>query len=160
MTETLLRIKNLKTWLGNEQAPARAVDGIDLEINKGETFALLGESGCGKSMTALSIMRLLPPAGQIVEGSIHLGETSLLDLPENMMRKERGGRMGMIFQEPTTSLNPVLTVGAQIVEAVRIHDSSQDLTPQRRVIELLKAVGIPDPEQRFQEYPHQLSRNY
>ncbi len=157
MSDTLLRIKNLKTWLGRGAAPVRAIDGIDLEIKKGETFALLGESGCGKSMTALSIMRLLPPIGRIVDGSIHLGETSLLDLPENRMRNERGGRMGMIFQEPMTSLNPVLTVGAQIAEAVRIHDASQQQDVETRVVELLKAVGIPDPEQRFGEYPHQLS---
>ncbi|MFC1602906.1 dipeptide ABC transporter ATP-binding protein [Pseudomonadota bacterium] len=157
MSDALLRIKNLKTWLGNGSSPVRAIDGIDLEIKKGETFVLLGESGCGKSMTALSIMRLLPPVGQIVEGSIHLGETNLLDLPENMMRRERGGRMGMIFQEPMTSLNPVLTVGAQIAEAVRIHDASQEQSLKQRVVELLTAVGIPDPEQRFDEYPHQLS---
>jgi len=157
MSDALLRIKNLKTWLGNGATPARAVDGIDLEIKKGETFVLLGESGCGKSMTALSIMRLLPPVGQIVDGSIHLGETNLLELPENLMRRERGGRMGMIFQEPMTSLNPVLTVGDQIAEAVRIHDASQEQSLKQRVVELLKAVGIPDPEQRFGEYPHQLS---
>jgi len=157
MSDALLRIKNLKTWLGNGTAPARAVDGIDLEIKKEETFVLLGESGCGKSMTALSIMRLLPPVGQIVDGSIHLGETNLLELPENLMRRERGGRMGMIFQEPMTSLNPVLTVGDQIAEAVRIHDTSQEQSLKQRVVELLKAVGIPDPEQRFGEYPHQLS---
>ncbi len=157
MSDTVLRIKNLKTWLGTGSAPVRAIDGIDLEIKKGETFALLGESGCGKSMTALSIMRLLPPVGRIVAGSIHLGETSLLDLPENRMRSERGGRMGMIFQEPMTSLNPVLTVGAQIAEAVRLHDAGLQQGIEARVVELLKAVGIPDPEQRFGEYPHQLS---
>ncbi|VAX08935.1 ABC transporter, ATP-binding protein (cluster 5, nickel/peptides/opines) / ABC transporter, ATP-binding protein (cluster 5, nickel/peptides/opines) [hydrothermal vent metagenome] len=157
MTDTLLHIKNLQTWLGNEQAPVRAVDGVDLEICKSETFALLGESGCGKSMTALSIMRLLPQAGRIVGGSIRLGETSLLDLPEHEMRNERGGRMGMIFQEPMTSLNPVLTTGTQIAEAVRIHDFSYKQDVQARVVELLTAVGISDPEQRSQEYPHQLS---
>jgi len=157
MSDALLRIKNLKTWLGTEASPVRAIDGIDLEIKKGETFVLLGESGCGKSMTALSIMRLLPPVGRIVDGSIHLGETSLLDLPENMMRRERGGRMGMIFQEPMTSLNPVLTVGAQIAEAVCIHDTRQGQSAKERGVELLKAVGIPDPEQRYGEYPHQLS---
>ncbi len=157
MSDALLRIKNLKTWLGSGSSPVRAIDGIDLEIKKGETFVLLGESGCGKSMTALSIMRLLPPVGRIVDGSIHLGETSLLDLPESMMRRERGGRMGMIFQEPMTSLNPVLTVGAQIAEAVCIHDARQGQSAKERAVELLKAVGIPDPEQRFGEYPHQLS---
>ncbi len=157
MSDVLLRIKNLKTWLGTGASPVRAIDGIDLEIKKGETFALLGESGCGKSMTALSIMRLLPPVARIVDGSIDLGETSLLDLPENRMRNERGGRMGMIFQEPMTSLNPVLTVGTQIAEAVCIHDADPQQDIKARVVELLKAVGISDPEQRFSEYPHQLS---
>ena len=157
MTDALLKIENLKTWLGDAQSPVRAVDGIDLEIHEGETFALLGESGCGKSMTALSIMRLLPPAGRIVDGRVLLDGTNLLELPEIAMRKERGGRMGMIFQEPMTSLNPVMTVGEQIAEAVRIHDPQHAASPNGRVVELLKSVGIPDPEQRRSEYPHQLS---
>ncbi len=157
MTDVLLKIENLKTWLGNGSAPVRAVDGIDLEVRKGETFALLGESGCGKSMTALSIMRLLPTAGRVVDGHINMGGVSLLELSEQAMRRERGGRVGMIFQEPMTSLNPVLTVGAQIAEAVQIHDPAHRSDPQRRVVELLKAVGIPDPERRSREYPHQLS---
>jgi peptide/nickel transport system ATP-binding protein len=157
MPEVLLKIENLKTWLGDEESPARAVDGIDLEIRKGETFALLGESGCGKSMTALSIMRLLPPAGRIREGRVLLDGTNLLELPEIAMRKERGGRMGMIFQEPMTSLNPVMTVGDQIAEAVRIHDPEHAANPNPRVVELLDSVGIPDPERRRLEYPHQLS---
>jgi peptide/nickel transport system ATP-binding protein len=157
MSKSLLHIENLKTWLGDEQSPVRAVDGIDLEIREGETFALLGESGCGKSMTALSLMRLLPPAGRIHEGRVVLGDTDLLALSEIAMRKERGGRMGMIFQEPMTSLNPVMTVGEQIAEAVRIHDPQHAANPNPRVVELLKAVGIPDPEQRRTEYPHQLS---
>jgi peptide/nickel transport system ATP-binding protein len=157
MSEILLQVKGLKTWLGEDEDPARAVDGVDLEIRKGETFALLGESGCGKSMTALSIMRLLPPAGRIVDGTVRLGETSLLALPEKEMRNERGGRMGMIFQEPMTSLNPVLTIGSQIAESVRIHDPHSRNNIQGRVIELLQSVGIPDPARRVGEYPHQLS---
>jgi peptide/nickel transport system ATP-binding protein len=157
MEETLLRIEGLKTWLGEGDRPVRAVDGVDLEIHRGETFALLGESGCGKSMMALSVMRLLPPSGRIVAGHIHLGGISLLDLSENAMRSERGGRMGMIFQEPMTSLNPVLQVGVQIAEAVRIHDPASQGDIQGRVVELLDAVGIPDPAQRAREYPHQLS---
>ncbi|MES9885753.1 MAG: oligopeptide/dipeptide ABC transporter ATP-binding protein, partial [Candidatus Sedimenticola sp. 6PFRAG1] len=155
--ETLLRLEGLTTLLGSSERPVRAVDGIDLEIRKGETFALLGESGCGKSMTALSIMRLLPPAGRIAGGNVWLGDTSLLDLPENAMRSERGGRMGMIFQEPMTSLNPVLPVGQQIAEAVKIHDPEHRNRVDQRVVELLRSVGIPDPEQRAKEYPHQLS---
>jgi peptide/nickel transport system ATP-binding protein len=133
------------------------VDRIDLEIRRGETFALLGESGCGKSMTALSLMRLLPPSGRIAEGSVQLGDTDLLQLPESAMRKVRGGRMGMIFQEPQTSLNPVLTVGRQIAEAVRVHEQRSRNQVPERVVALLRAVGIPDPDQRVSEYPHQLS---
>ncbi len=157
MSDVLLQVEGLKTWLGEGENPVRAVDGVDLEIRKGETFALLGESGCGKSMTALSMMRLLPPAGRIQAGSVRLGGTDLLTLPENAMRQERGGRMGMIFQEPMTSLNPVLTIGAQIAESVRIHDPGSRDNVNGRVLELLKAVGIPDPERRLKEYPHQLS---
>ncbi|MCW8882232.1 MAG: ATP-binding cassette domain-containing protein, partial [Sedimenticola sp.] len=122
MSDILLKVENLETWLGDGDRPVRAVDGVDLTIRKGETFALLGESGCGKSMTALSIMRLLPPAGRIKGGQVLLGDISLLDLPEYAMREERGGRMAMIFQEPMTSLNPVLTIGQQIGEAVRIRE--------------------------------------
>ncbi len=157
MSDVLLQVEGLKTWLGEGENPVRAVDGVDLEIRRGETFALLGESGCGKSMTALSIMRLLPPAGRIQGGVVRLGGTDLLTLPEHAMRQERGGRMGMIFQEPMTSLNPVLTIGAQIAESVRIHDPGSRDNVNGRVLELLKAVGIPDPERRLKEYPHQLS---
>lgn len=156
MSDVLLKVENLTTCLGSENRPVRVVDGVDLEIRKGETFALLGESGCGKSMTALSLMRLLPLSGRIVEGNVRLDDTELLDLPENAMRTIRGGRMGMIFQEPQTSLNSVMTVGKQIAEAVRLHDkNAADF--QARVVELLQAVGIPDPERRAGEYPHQLS---
>ncbi|PLX59843.1 ABC transporter ATP-binding protein [Sedimenticola selenatireducens] len=157
MSDTLLQVENLQTWLGDGERPVRAVDGVDLEIRKGETFALLGESGCGKSMTALSIMRLLPPAGRIVGGNVTLGRTALLELPEYAMREERGGRMAMIFQEPMTSLNPVLTIGRQIGEAVKIRDGADSRAVAQRVVELLRSVGIPDPERRINEYPHQLS---
>jgi peptide/nickel transport system ATP-binding protein len=155
--EPLLRVRGLTTWLGNPERPVRAVDGIDLDIRAGETFALLGESGCGKSMTALSIMRLLPPNGRIIGGDVLLEGQALLDLSETAMRRERGGRAAMIFQEPMTSLNPVMTVGAQIAEAVRLHDPSARPALERRVVELLEAVGIPDPQRRRREYPHQLS---
>jgi peptide/nickel transport system ATP-binding protein len=157
MSELLLQIKGLKTWLGGRDNPVKAVDGVDLEIRKGETFALLGESGCGKSMTALSMMRLLPTSGRILDGSVRLGDTEILDLPEAAMRSERGGRMGMIFQEPMTSLNPVLTIGDQISESVKVHDPAARADLDGRVLLLLKAVGIPDPERRMREYPHQLS---
>ncbi|MCW8889253.1 MAG: ABC transporter ATP-binding protein [Sedimenticola sp.] len=157
MSDILLKVEKLETWLGDGDRPVRAVDGVDLTIRKGETFALLGESGCGKSMTALSIMRLLPPVGRIKGGQVLLGKTSLLDLPEYAMREERGGRMAMIFQEPMTSLNPVLTIGQQIGEAVRIREGADKKTRDQRIIELLNSVGIPDPARRVHEYPHQLS---
>lgn len=157
MTNPLLWVSALTTLLGSEDRPVRVVDGVDLEIRRGETFALLGESGCGKSMMALSLMRLLPPSGRITEGSVRLGDTELLELPERAMRGVRGGRMGMIFQEPQTSLNPVLTVGRQIAEAVRLHENRSHDRISRRVSELLRAVGIPDPARRSGEYPHQLS---
>jgi peptide/nickel transport system ATP-binding protein len=157
MTETLLQVEGLTTQLGGAMSPACVVDGLSLSLQAGETLALLGESGCGKSMTALSLMRLLPPAGRITAGSVRLGATDLLRLTEAEMRRVRGGRMAMIFQEPQTSLNPVLTVGAQIAEAVRLHQGRLRHQVPSRVVELLHAVGIPDPEQRVAEYPHQLS---
>ena len=157
MSDMLLRIEDLKTQLGEGENPVRAVDGVDLQVRRGETFALLGESGCGKSMTALSLMRLLPPAGRIVGGRITLGDTNLLALPENAMRSERGGRMGMIFQEPMTSLNPVISIGEQIAESVRLHDPDSRGGVNARVVDLLTDVGIPDPQRRLKEYPHQLS---
>lgn len=157
MSKPILQIENLKTWLGSKENPVKAVDGVDLDIKKGETFALLGESGCGKSMTALSMMRLLPASGRIVDGSIQLGDIDILSLPEVAMRGERGGRMGMIFQEPMTSLNPVLTIGDQIAESVKVHDLEARSDINGRVLELLNAVGIPDPQRRMGEYPHQLS---
>ncbi len=157
MTDTLLNITNLSTHLGSGDRPIRVLDGLDLNIRRGETFALLGESGCGKSMTALSLMRLLPPSGRVVGGSVMLGDTDLLQLPENAMRQVRGGRMAMIFQEPQTSLNPVLTIGRQIAEAVRVHHGRARDQVSARVLELLREVGIPDPERRVAEYPHQLS---
>ncbi len=161
MSDTLLEVRGLTTEIGGGESggrsPVRAVDGLDLCIRRGETFALLGESGCGKSMTALTLMRLLPPAGWITGGAVHLGGTDLLRLTEAQMRRVRGGRMAMIFQEPQTSLNPVLTVGDQIAEAVRVHEGRPRSSVRARVLELLDAVGIPDPARRTGEYPHQLS---
>ncbi len=151
MTAPALVVRDLSVSVGG----SRVVDGVDLEVAAGETFALLGESGCGKSMTALALMRLLPPGGRVRSGSVRLDGEELLDLPEYAMRGVRGGRLGMIFQEPQTSLNPVLRVGDQIAEAARLHDPAAD--PRRRAVELLAAVGIPDPERRVREFPHQLS---
>ncbi|RLJ21250.1 ABC transporter ATP-binding protein [bacterium endosymbiont of Escarpia laminata] len=157
MKNHLLAIENLHTRLGNKQNPVRVVDGLNLTIRKGETLALLGESGCGKSMTALSMMRLLPPSGRISGGHVKLDGLDLLTLSEQEMRRVRGGRMGMIFQEPMTSLNPVLRIGDQIAEAVRLHDKLSSAAVIERVVELLDSVGIPDPPRRTREYPHQLS---
>jgi peptide/nickel transport system ATP-binding protein len=153
----LLRVRGLRVHIGAGEGAVRAVDGVDFDILPGETFALLGESGCGKSMTGLSLMRLLPPGARVLGGEVVLDGTDLLALPEERMRRERGGRIGMIFQEPMTSLNPVMTVGDQIAEAVRLHDPGHRRDPRPRVVALLRAVGIPDPERRHGEYPHQLS---
>jgi peptide/nickel transport system ATP-binding protein len=156
-SDVLLEVEGLTTLLGDPARPARVVDGVDLSVRKGETFVLLGESGCGKSMTALSLMRLLPPSGRITAGAVRLAGTDLLSLTEGEMRRVRGGRMAMIFQEPQTSLNPVMSVGDQIAEAIRVHEGgSRDQVPAR-ILELLRAVGIPDPARRVDEYPHQLS---
>lgn len=158
MNDVLLQVNDLKTWFEGSSGTARAVDGVSFEIRRGETFALLGESGCGKSMTALSLMRLVPePAGRIVAGSVLLDGVDLLTLPEHQMRNIRGGRVGMIFQEPMTSLNPVMRVGRQIQESVECHLGLRNRAAKARVLELLDAVGIPDPQQRYDEYPHQLS---
>ncbi|MCB1790393.1 MAG: ABC transporter ATP-binding protein [Gammaproteobacteria bacterium] len=153
----LLDVVNLATHIGGEERPVRAVDGVSFQIRRGETFVLLGESGCGKSMIALSIMRLLPHAGRIVGGDVRIDGRSLRTLSEAEMRSERGGRVGMIFQEPMTSLNPVMTVGEQVAEAVRLHDPDRRNQVTERVVELFREVGIPDPERRVNEYPHQLS---
>jgi len=154
----LLQVKGLKTWFETSDQTVRAVDGVDFTIQKGETFALLGESGCGKSMTSLSIMRLVPePAGHIVAGSVMLHDQDLMQLTELKMRNVRGKRIAMIFQEPMTSLNPVLTIGRQIRETISRHSRFGDFSAKKRSLELLEAVGIPDPKRRYHEYPHQLS---
>jgi len=156
---TILKVDGLTTHLGNPAMPVRAVDDVSFELHRGKTLALLGESGCGKSMTALSMMRLLPAGGIIAAGDVMIDEQSVLELTESQMRGIRGGKIGMIFQEPMTSLNPVMTIGQQIIESIRLHDAdvkgSKPL--QQRAIELLDDVGIPDPQRRFAEYPHQLS---
>ncbi|MDH5537269.1 MAG: ABC transporter ATP-binding protein, partial [Betaproteobacteria bacterium] len=157
MTRPLLRIESLRTWIDTGSAVVHAVDGISLEIAHGETTALLGESGCGKSVTALSIMRLLPDAGRVVDGTVELDGENLLTLPETRMREVRGARIAMIFQEPMLSLNPVMTCGAQIAETLRCHTTLAGAALDARVLELLNAVGIPDPGRRRDEYPFQLS---
>ncbi len=153
----LLSVRNLRTWLDAGDAVVRAVDGVSFEVHRGETFALVGESGCGKSMTALSIMRLLPDAGGIVGGSVELDGRDLLQLPESAMREVRGRRIGMIFQEPALSLNPVMTAGAQIAETLRRHTDLAGAALEERVQKLIEAVQIPDAARRRDEYPFQLS---
>jgi peptide/nickel transport system ATP-binding protein len=158
MSQTLLRVEELRTWIDTAQGPARAVDGVSFTIERGQTFALLGESGCGKSITALSIVRLHPePAARIVSGRVLLDGRDLLALTESQMRDVRGKRIAMIFQEPQTSLNPVLTIGAQIAEAVPGASRLTGRELQRRVVGLLDSVGIADSGRRYGEYPHQLS---
>ncbi len=150
-----MKVENLSTVLDTAAGPLRAVDGISFELKKGECFALVGESGCGKSMTALSLMRLLPEVGRIAAGRVELDGVDLLGLPEAAMRAVRGRRVAMIFQEPSTALNPVLTVGRQIEEVIERH--TRERSPKEKAIQLLRAVGIPQPEQRYEQYPFQLS---
>jgi peptide/nickel transport system ATP-binding protein len=157
MTTPLLEVEGLRVHLGDPACPVRAVEGVDFTLQRGEIFVLLGESGCGKSMTALSLLRLLPPSGRFVAGSIRLDGQDLLQLPEHAMRAVRGRRIAMIFQEPQTALNPVMTVGAQIDEVLHCHRQLRGAMALRRAVELLDDVGIPDPERRYGEYPHQLS---
>lgn len=158
MSDVLLEVKNLKTWFDTRAGRANVVDNVSFSIRKGETFALLGESGCGKSMTALSIMQLLPSqAMHNIAGEVLLEGKDLLQLPEVAMRTVRGNRIAMIFQEPMTSLNPVLSVGVQIGEVLEKHQGLKGAAIKQRAIELLEAVGIPAPKQRINEYPHQLS---
>jgi peptide/nickel transport system ATP-binding protein len=157
MTQSLLSVRALTTYLGDARDPVRAVDGVSFDIRPGETFGLLGESGCGKSMTALSLLRLLPGGGRIVGGEVLFQGRDLLRLPEAAMREVRGSGIGMIFQEPMTSLNPVMSVGDQIAEALLRHTKSPGVGVRERVRELLEAVRIPDAARHVHEYPHQLS---
>jgi len=156
--EELLEVRNLKTYFYTDDGVVPAVDGVEIRISKGETLGLVGESACGKSVTALSIMRLIPtPPGKIINGEAIFKGTDLLKLPEKDMRKIRGSRISMIFQEPMTSLNPVYTIGDQIMEVILLHQNLTKLDAFEKTIEMLKLVGIPDTEKRVKDYPHQLS---
>ena len=158
MAEPLLDVKGLKTHFFTDEGVVRAVDGVDLYIKPGETLGVVGESGCGKSVTALSVMRLIPqPPGRIVAGSIVYNGRNLLELTPSQMRKIRGKEIAMIFQEPMTSLNPVFTVGEQIAEAIRLHEGLGRRDAMDKTVEMLRVVHIPNPERRAREYPHQLS---
>ncbi len=155
---SLLEVSDLGTWFYTRQGIVKAVDGVDFEVAAGETLAIVGESGCGKSMTALSLMRLIPdPPGRIVSGSIKLDGRDLLKISEEEMRDVRGNEISMIFQEPMTSLNPVMTIGKQISEALILHRDMDRKQAMKRAIEMLDLVRIPEPTQRAKEYPHQLS---
>ncbi len=157
-SEHLLEISGLRTYFYVRRHVARAVDDVSLTLEAGETLGLVGESGCGKSVTAHSIIRLIPePPGKIVSGKIFLKDINLLELPESRMRSIRGNRISMIFQEPMTSLNPVYPVGDQVSEVIKIHEKLSRAQARERVIEAFRVVGIPVPEQRIREYPHQMS---
>jgi oligopeptide/dipeptide ABC transporter ATP-binding protein len=153
----LLEVKNLKTHFFTEDGVVHAVDGVDFVVYPGEILGLVGESGCGKSVTSLSVMRLISPPGRILEGEILLDGENLLDLSEDEILKVRGNRIAMIFQQPQTSLNPVFKVGDQIAEVLSIHQDFGREAGQKRAIELLKMVGIPEAERRAEAYPHELS---
>ncbi|MEN6483396.1 MAG: ABC transporter ATP-binding protein [Syntrophobacteraceae bacterium] len=158
MNELLLDIRGLKTYFHTYEGVSRAVDGVDLSVQRGETVSIVGESGCGKSATALSILRLVPnPPGRIVSGQILFQGQNLLDLDMAAMRKIRGDKISMIFQEPMTSLNPLFTVGFQISEALRLHRNLSKREALERAVEVLKIVGIPSPEKRVHDYPHHMS---
>ncbi|HJQ84834.1 MAG TPA: ABC transporter ATP-binding protein [Candidatus Binatia bacterium] len=153
----LLEVRELRTSFFLEAGEARAVDGVSFALDPGRVLGLVGESGCGKSMTALSLMRLVPPPGKIVGGVVRFEGRDLLRLAESEMRAIRGAGMAMIFQEPMTSLDPVFTIGSQIAEALRVHRPISRRDAWARAIELLGEVGIPDAERRARDYPHQLS---
>jgi len=154
----LIQVEGLKTYFFTEAGVIKAVDGLDLRIEKGETLGLVGESGCGKTVTALSILRLIPdPPGRIVGGRVLFDGRDLVRLEEEAMRQVRGAAISMIFQEPMTSLNPVFTVGDQITEAVRLHQGLPKREAWEKAVQMLHLVKIPDPERRAKEYPHQLS---
>ena len=153
----MLQIDELKVALDADSGLVRAIDGLSLAISRGQTFALVGESGCGKSMTALALMRLLPDSGRVTQGRIGVDDEELLGLPEWRMRAVRGGKVGMIFQEPGTSLNPVMRIGDQIVEAIETHTPLRAAAARAKAIDWLGKVGIPEPERRIDEYPFRLS---
>ena len=158
MTEPLLEVNNLQTYFHSSTGVVKAVDGTSFYIHEGETLGLVGESGCGKSVSALSVMRLIPnPPGRIEGGQVLFEGKDLLQISESDMRKVRGSRIGMIFQEPMTSLNPVLTIGRQLTETLELHLNMTKRQAMTRAGELLEMVGIADPEQRLHDHPHQLS---
>ena len=155
---TLLQVNGLKTHFFTFEGTVKAVDGVSYELEEGETLGLVGESGCGKSVSALSLMRLIPdPPGKIVEGEVIFNGEDILKIDMDEMRRIRGGSMSMVFQEPMTSLNPVLTVEKQLIETLQLHMGMGAVESKQAGVELLERVGIPDPERRIKQYPHQFS---
>ena len=158
MPNPVLEIKNLKTYFSTPLGVARAVDGINIKIEAGETYALVGESGCGKSVTALSAIQLIPqPAGYVADGEILLNGIDITKIPEREKRALRGNKVSMIFQEPMTSLNPVFTLGEQIIETIKLHQGKSAKEAKNAAIEMIEKVGLPEPEKLYNDYPHSLS---
>jgi len=155
--QPLLVVKNLKTYFFTEDGVVKAVDGVDFHVNPGEVLGLVGESGCGKSVTSLSIMRLIGIPGKIVDGEVYFEGKNLLKLPEAEMVHMRGNRMSMIFQQPQSSLNPVFKVGDQVAEVLQIHQGMRKEEAWQKAVELLRLVGIPDAEKKAHAYPHEMS---
>jgi peptide/nickel transport system ATP-binding protein len=153
----LLRVEGLKTYFFTDDGVVQAVDGVDFSVRRGETLGIVGESGSGKSVTSLSVLRLIGIPGRIVEGKVTFDGTDLRALTDEQMRQIRGDRISMIFQQPTTALNPVFRVGDQIVETLEIHQGLKGSEAERRCVELLSMVGLPDPTRRMRQYPHELS---
>jgi len=156
-TKPLLEVKGLKTYFYTEDGIVRAVDGVNFEVYPGEVLGIVGESGCGKSVTSLSIMRLISKPGRVDAGEILLDGENLLNLSEEEMTKVRGNRISMIFQQPQTALNPVFKVGDQLAEVLNVHQDLGKDAGWKRAVQLLKMVGVPDPERRVEAYPHELS---
>jgi oligopeptide/dipeptide ABC transporter ATP-binding protein len=156
-TGRLLEVKGLRTSFHTRDGVVRAVTGVDFHVDRGEIMGLVGESGCGKSVTSLSILRLIPPPGRIEAGEVLFEGEDLLKVPINEMRRLRGDRISMIFQQPTSALNPVMDVGRQIGEVLEIHRKMSEKAARNRALELLKVVGIPDPERRLKAFPHEVS---
>ena len=158
MNNILLSVQDLKVYFSGNEKVARALDGISYDVRKGETICLVGESGCGKTVSALAVLRIIPqPPGEVMGGKILFNGQDLLELSEEDMQKIRGNHIAMVFQEPMTSLNPVFTIGDQIKETIQIHEQLGKNEILRRCIQILKDVGIPSPENRLNDYPHQLS---
>jgi peptide/nickel transport system ATP-binding protein len=157
MTEIVVSVRGLQTTFHTRAGPVRAVDGISYDIGKGRTLGIVGESGCGKSVTSYSVMRLIEPPGEITGGAVLLHGEDLLSLPEERMQDYRGARVAMIFQEPMTALNPVLTIGYQMDEQIMRHMGLTRRQSRERALEMLELVGIPAPRERYASYPHQLS---